>query len=211
MVRAGIAGLSGTVTADGTTTTDTAETDGDETEDDLATDLDRTLDNLRSADRTGAVDRQPLLESGDIDVAPGEWPLGFPLQGIPRLAVTLNLNYIYNEERGQWERDSGNVAGEGALQRLDSGSVTVSANSFDRVSTTVTDRDLIADARAKIPDGVSVPDPFPIGKGSAGTDNDGLFFIPEWDPSDGRWYVAFHNTAAQSITVDWVFGEVVQR
>jgi len=71
-------------------------------------DMQRTIEQLRSTGDPNEVERTPVLESGNLDVAPDEWQLGFPLQGIPRLAAVLNLNYIYSEERGRWERDTGN-------------------------------------------------------------------------------------------------------
>jgi len=67
-------------------------------------DMRRTIEQLRSTGDPNEVERTPVLESGNIDVAPDEWELGFPLQGIPRLAAVVNLNYVYNEERERWER-----------------------------------------------------------------------------------------------------------
>jgi len=67
-------------------------------------DMQRTIEQLRSTGDPNEVERTPVLESGNIDVAPDEWELGFPLQGIPRLAAVVNLNYVYNEERERWER-----------------------------------------------------------------------------------------------------------
>jgi hypothetical protein len=67
-------------------------------------DMQRTIEQLRSTGDPNEVERTPVLESGNIEVAPDEWELGFPLQGIPRLAAVLNLNYVYNEERDRWER-----------------------------------------------------------------------------------------------------------
>jgi len=64
----------------------------------------RTLDELRTTSGGQTVDRKPIFSSGDIDVKAGEWPLGFPLQGIPRVAAVINLNYVYDEERGEWRR-----------------------------------------------------------------------------------------------------------
>jgi len=67
-------------------------------------DMQRTIEQLRSTGDPNEVERTPVLASGNIDVAPDEWELGFPLQGIPRLAAVLNLNYVYNEQRERWER-----------------------------------------------------------------------------------------------------------
>jgi len=95
-------------------------------------DMQRTIEQLRSTGDPNEVERTPVLESGNIDVAPDEWQLGFPLQGIPRLAAVLNLNYIYSEERGRWERDTGNRQAVGKTV-VDSGQRTLSANSFEIV------------------------------------------------------------------------------
>jgi len=70
------------------------------------TDPQRTIEQLRSTGDPNEVERTPVLESGNIDVAPDEWQLGFPLQGIPRIAAVLNLNYLYNEDRERWERQT---------------------------------------------------------------------------------------------------------
>lgn len=69
-----------------------------------ADEMQRTIEQLRASGDPNQVERTPVLESGNIDVAPDEWELGFPLQGIPRLAAVVNLNYVYNEERERWER-----------------------------------------------------------------------------------------------------------
>jgi len=67
----------------------------------------RTLDALRNTGDPNDVGRTPILGTDDIPVTPGEWPLGYPLQGVPRVAVTLSLQYVYNEAEDQWERDTG--------------------------------------------------------------------------------------------------------
>jgi hypothetical protein len=66
-----------------------------------------TLEQLRASGDPTSTARTPMFDAGDIPVRPGEWPIGYPLQGVPRVAVTLNLNYVYNEEREEWERDTG--------------------------------------------------------------------------------------------------------
>jgi len=74
----------------------------------------RTLDALRNTGDPNDVGRTPILGTDDIPVTPGEWPLGYPLQGVPRVAVTLSLQYVYNEVEDQWERDTGNGSGVAA-------------------------------------------------------------------------------------------------
>jgi len=89
-------------------------------------DMQRTIEQLRSEGDPNEVERTPVLESGNLDVAPDEWPLGFPLQGITRLAAVVNLNYIYNEQRERWERDEGNRQAVGKTV-IDDGQATVPA------------------------------------------------------------------------------------
>jgi hypothetical protein len=97
-----------------------------------ADDMQRTIEQLRSTGDPNEVERTPVLESGNIDVAPDEWELGFPLQGIPRLAAVLNLNYVYNEERERWERQEpfeDTAVGAPAARIADAGGQTVAASS----------------------------------------------------------------------------------
>jgi hypothetical protein len=70
-----------------------------------------TLDQLRKSGDVNDVGRTPVLGSEDVPVEPGSWPIGYPLQAVPRVAVTYNLNFVYNEENEQWERDTGNRGG----------------------------------------------------------------------------------------------------
>lgn len=69
---------------------------------------DRTIEQLRSGGDPNAVDRTPVFEQDDIPVRAGQWPLGFPIQGIPRIAAVVNLNYVYDDDRDEWVRDTGN-------------------------------------------------------------------------------------------------------
>jgi len=87
-----------TTTAQATATAEDAESDAEPA---------RTLDALRNTGDPNDVGRTPILGTDDIPVTPGEWPLGYPLQGVPRVAVTLSLQYVYNESEDQWERDTG--------------------------------------------------------------------------------------------------------
>lgn len=91
-------------------------TDGDAEQD--TTDDGRqtpTLDQLRKSGDVNDVGRTPVLGSEDLPVEPGSWPIGYPLQAVPRVAVTYNLNFVYNEENEQWERDTGNRSGGAQL------------------------------------------------------------------------------------------------
>jgi len=99
--------------------------------------IERTLDQLRGGGGA-AVDRDSIrLDSSDIPVAPGQWPLGFPIQGLPRAAVTFNLNYVYDEEKGQWVRDTGNRNSGGGVEIVAEGTLSLGADEFDFVETGV--------------------------------------------------------------------------
>jgi len=88
----------------------------DEEADDPADETTPTLDQLRTTGDPNEVGRTPVLGSSDIPVEPGAWPLGFPLQGVPRVAVTLSLSHVYNPDKERWERDTGNSGGPNLAQ-----------------------------------------------------------------------------------------------
>jgi len=52
-------------------------------------------------DRTFLSSAADLTIQGDFDPAPGA------KQVLPRLAYTINYNYVYNPDRGRWEPDEG--------------------------------------------------------------------------------------------------------
>jgi len=81
------------------------DVEGEAVDDDVEDGPIPTLEELRQQSGGEVVDRQPLLTTDQVPVAPDEWPLGFPLQGLPRAAVTFNLSYVYNDDREQWERE----------------------------------------------------------------------------------------------------------
>lgn len=86
-----------------------------------------TIDELRPQGDPNEVDRTPVLSPSDVPVRAGEWPLGFPLQGIPRAGVTFSLQYVYDEEKEEWERDTGNARiDRGPLQAQDAPQPSVS-------------------------------------------------------------------------------------
>lgn len=113
----------------------------DEPQDPDPATLERTLDQLRGGGGA-AVDRDSVrLDSSDIPVAPGQWPLGFPIQGLPRAAVTFNLNFVYDDERDQWVRDTGNGKAGGHARLFETSGQTFPGNaktqvSFDGANTT---------------------------------------------------------------------------
>jgi len=90
--------------------------DGDETVDDDGPDEtdERTIEQLRNDGDPNTVDRTPVLESGDIPVRTDEWPLGFPIQGVPRVASVLSLQYVYDETRDEWRRLKASDLGGGS-------------------------------------------------------------------------------------------------
>lgn len=68
------------------------------------------------------------VTKSDVRAAIGEeFPVPQPWQSIPRVAVTVNLNYVYDREAGEWVRQ-GPLGTEGLLREvLDSGSSVATA------------------------------------------------------------------------------------
>ena len=80
-----------------------------------------SLQDLTTDADVGEFDRTFRVTSSDVPFAPDETPaIPRPWQGLPRVAVTYNLNFVYDDDEEEWIRDTGN-----GLEALDSGSVTV--------------------------------------------------------------------------------------
>jgi hypothetical protein len=96
--------------------TSTTETPADEegTDEDQADTADTSLDDLVSGADPQSFDATFNVTRDDIPVATGsQFPVPRPWQGIPRLAFVVNLNYVWNAEAEEWERDTGNRNGGG--------------------------------------------------------------------------------------------------
>jgi len=148
---------------------------------------DRTLDQLRTGSGGKTVDRKPIFGTDDIDVRPGEWPIGFPLQGIPRVAVTVNLNYVYDEERGEWTRQSPFDGGGGGMTQLATGTVSFNFSTFQRIPTGVTDLGIDAHAGAEVVSFTGTESSITIAQSTlAGADAE-VGVAPEFNVSAGEW------------------------
>jgi len=77
----------------------TDESDGD----DAAINPGTSLDDLISEADPEEFGRTFQVDKDDVPLAVGsEFPLPLPLQGIPRIAAVVNLNYVYDEEAQRW-------------------------------------------------------------------------------------------------------------
>jgi len=79
--------------------------DGDDVEEDrppTPEDIQVNAADVESFDQTFLAQSQNFKLEGQFSPAP------FPLQVLPRVAYTINYNFIYNEDRGRWEADTGN-------------------------------------------------------------------------------------------------------
>jgi len=91
-------------------------------------------------DRTFSADGAPLTIAGDFDPTAGS------KQVIPRIAYTINYNFVWNPDRGRWEPDTGNSdAGGAGVSIIGVGEDTVSDGSFLQVRTNISDRNLDGD------------------------------------------------------------------
>jgi hypothetical protein len=126
--------------ADTTDTTDTTEEE----------DTDTSIADLVGQAEPEVFDRTFLVEKEDLPAATDNpWPVPQPWQGIPRLAFVVNLNYVYDEENGEWVR-------QGPFRTLDG----VRVKETDSITVTATDGNLssgsVDDADASRPYFISV-------------------------------------------------------
>lgn len=119
---AGIAGVHEPFAGDGAADVEEEEDVDEEIEEEPT-----SLEKLRRSGDPEAVDRTPVLGRQDIPFRAGTFPLGYPLQGIPRVAVTFNLNYVWDSDREEWVRQGPSTGGAG-------GAVTVAAEGTVNVS-----------------------------------------------------------------------------
>jgi len=123
--------------------TDTTDTTEEE-------DTDTSIADLVGQAEPEVFDRTFLVEKEDLPAATDNpWPVPQPWQGIPRLAFVVNLNYVYDEENGEWVR-------QGPFRTLDG----VRVKETDSITITATDGNLssgsVDDADASRPYFISV-------------------------------------------------------
>lgn len=127
---------------------DLDEDDADEPDDEpdpAATDQDNTIEDLRSEADAQVFDQTFRLGTEDIPIASGDEPaLPRPWQGIPRVAVVYNFNYVYDDDRDEWVRDTGNSGG-GTLDEVLSVEATIPSGTAEGFNTGLTDYDLGGD------------------------------------------------------------------
>jgi len=182
----------------------------DETDGSALDSIERTLDQLRGGGGP-AVDRDSVrLDSSDIPVAPGQWPLGFPLQGLPRAAVTFNLNYVYDEQKDQWVRDTGNgdsSGGGGGVQIVAEGTETVSPDKDSVVFTGVLGFDRLVRATASLASLSNIGRPTDISEGAFGQFRNDIVYVQEYDPVFNEWLIRIANEVGRPIDVRWALLE----
>jgi len=179
----------------------------DETQDPDPATLERTLDQLRG-EGGPAVDRDSVrLDYSDIPVAPGQWPLGYPIQGLPRAAVTLSLNYVYDDERDQWVRDTGNSGGGGGVEIVAEGTETVSPDTDSVVFTGVLGFDRLVRATASLASLSNVGRSTDISEGAVGQFRNDIVYVQEYDPVFNEWLIRIANEVGRPIDVRWALLE----
>jgi len=95
-------------------------TEGDEEDDDGT-----SIADLVGQAEPEVFDRTFLVEKEDAPASTGDpWPIPQPWQGLPRLAFTVNLNYVYDEANEEWVRQ-GPFDGGGGVTIEDDGTVLV--------------------------------------------------------------------------------------
>jgi len=91
-------------------------------------------------------DRTFLVEKEDAPASTGDpWPIPQPWQGLPRLAFTVNLNYVYDEANEEWVRQGPFDGGAGVIEVVETNTVPVPQSGTELVDTALSggDRQLL--------------------------------------------------------------------
>jgi len=70
-----------------------------------------SIEDLTQETDPNRFDRTFLSSAADLTIEGQFDPAAGPKQVLPRLAYTINYNYVYNPKRGRWEPDEGNESG----------------------------------------------------------------------------------------------------
>jgi len=82
-----------------------------------------SIEDLTQETDPNRFDRTFLSSAADLTIEGQFDPAAGPKQVLPRLAYTINYNYVYNPKRGRWEPDEGNESG--AVLVEDNGTVVL--------------------------------------------------------------------------------------
>lgn len=176
----------------------------DEEEDEEPAPLASSIDDLQAAADPEAFDRTFRIEKSDVPQAIEDRnPIPFPWEGIPRVAMVFNFNYVWDDQEEEWVRDEGN-----GLKVLASGTETVSSFSITRVPTGVDNpvRFVRAFVRPESPG--DVPEDFETGFDEPGTGAADLSGGAVWDTATEQWEVVIGQAFPVSTTVEWVLTEL---
>lgn len=151
----------------------------DEEEDEEPAPLASSIDDLQAAADPEAFDRTFRIEKSDVPQAIEDRnPIPFPWEGIPRVAMVFNFNYVWDDQEEEWVRDEGN--GIGPYRVLDKDTVSIPANSTVAFQTGVTDGQIT---------------PFVIGRFAQpppGTGDSAVLMNPEFPNFTGIHYRAIY-------------------
>lgn len=190
-------------TSDGTADTDGTVDDGD-ADGGRATGTVADLINEADAEEFDATfrvtsDLEPFA-SGDSPAIPRPW------QGLPRIAITYNLNFVWDDDNDEWVRDTGNSGG--LLSRLADGTETVNTGTFTRVATGIADPTRNVLATAGVTDAADVTSDFSPNIDDGGAFSPNVLTFPRWDESAGEWDVLIQNESGFNATFEWQLLEV---
>lgn len=131
-----------------------------------------------------------------IPVAPGQWPLGFPIQGLPRAAVTFNLNYVYDEDAEEWVRQTPfSGGGGGGIEVVGAAEFSLNDGQTAEIETGVTAEDVDGgglDAFLCWQDGATLPDGR-VTEQSDGSQGFGISYEFQYDPEGAGWIIDVTN------------------
>lgn len=168
-------------------------------------DLSGTFDDIVVDDtfteRRGTV--QIPVEDAPVEV--DALPIPHPWQGLQRAAVVFNLNFVFNEDTGRWEREKKSEGDVKTATRLADGTMTVPAGGAIFDTTGVGDPVRFVDTEFRL-----TADPgfdAQLAEGGGGSPEPLISVKPFWDTSAARWLALGVNQGPSDVTVDWILIE----
>jgi hypothetical protein len=150
-------------------------------------------------------DRTFRITKRDVPAGIGdEFPIPQPWQGIPRVAVTINLNYVYDEANDEWVRQGPfEGAGGGGVTLLDSGTTSLADTSQKQVPTSITTTDIVPATALRLESPTSGSRDIIIGEADISGFTSGVNTIPIYNQSAGQWEVGIRNDTGTTVSVSW--------
>lgn len=185
-----------------------ADTTADESGESGADSPDTSIEDLTSEAQPEQFDRTFAAADADLTLQGRFDPVAGEKQVLPRVAYTINYNFIWNPDRQRWEPDTGN--GSGVVSVADSGVVTVSSGGQEVIDTSLTDPTTNGDTLFPAVSLDSAPgDAVEFNwtdEADQGSDSVAVNFT--WNPPTNTWRIVLSNGEPTSVDVRWAICRV---